>query len=119
MVVRVTTVSQEMTENNKRTLSANPNVRADQIVAAFQRYLASSNSTEVHSFSLQQLRSADEQLGQRDIGASFRIAIQNRIKDLEELDRRQHESKIRAWNLVTGIIIGLVVAGLTKFLFGT
>ena len=98
-------------------LSENPNIRANQIVAAFQRYLASNDSTEVNSFSLQQLRSAEEQLGQRDVGAGFRIAIQNRIQDLEEQDRRRYESKIRALNLVTGIvagiIIGLVVAWLT------
>lgn len=61
---------------------------------------------------------ADEQLGQRDVGAGFRIAILNRIRELEDEDRRKHESKIRALHLVVGIFVGLLVAGLAKILFG-
>ena len=87
-------------------------------MAAFQRYLRTGDTAEIHAFSLEHLQSADEQLGQRDVGAGFRLAIQNRIKYLQEQERRVHESKIRGWNLVTGIIIGLVVAGLAKVLFG-
>jgi hypothetical protein len=95
----------------------NPNIRANEIVAAFQRYLSTSDTREVDGFSLKELRFTDEQLGQRDTGADFRIAIKNKISDLELQDTRKHESKIRALNLVTGILIGLVVAGLTAWLF--
>jgi hypothetical protein len=95
----------------------NPNIRANEIVATFQRYLSTSDTREVDGFSLKELRSTDEQLGQRDTGADFRIAIKNKISDLELQDTRKHESKIRALNLVTGILIGLVVAGLTAWLF--
>jgi hypothetical protein len=97
----------------------NPSIRAQEIFAAFQRYLANNDSTEIDALSLKELRSADEQLGQRDVGSGPRIAIQNRIKNLELNDARAHESKIRAWNLVTGIIVGLVVAGLAAWLFRT
>ncbi len=99
-------------------MAMNPNIRADQIVAIFQRYLNTGDGTEVRGLTLQEIRSADEQLGQRDVGAGFRIAMQNRITELQAAEQRMHESKIRAWNLVTGIIIGLVIAGLSVLLFG-
>lgn len=97
----------------------NPNIRANEIVAAFQRYLSTNDTNEIDNFSLKELRSVDEQLGQRDVGAGFRIAIKNKISDFELQDSRIHESKIRAWNLVTGVLIGLVVAGLAAWLFKT
>lgn len=96
----------------------NPNIRANEIVSAFQRYQANDDRTEIDAISLTELRMTDEQLGQSDVGAGFRIAILNRIRALEEDDRRKHESKIRAWNLVVGIVVGLLVAGLAKLLFG-
>jgi len=91
-------------------------------VAAFQRSFKHDNTDEIESIDLVELRQADEMLGDRDISAGFRLAMQNRIKDLEnaeaKTEQRKHESKIRAWNLVTGILIGLVIAGLAKWLFG-
>ena len=97
----------------------NPNLRLKEVIAAFQRYLVNNNDDEIKEFSLEELRSADERLGQRDVGAGFRIAIQNRIKELELRESRRHESWIRVWNLITGILIGLVVAGLASWLFKT
>jgi hypothetical protein len=96
-----------------------PNIRANEIVAAFQRYLTSNDVSEIDAFSLQELRSADEQLGERDVGAGFRIAIQNKISDLKLKETRKHECKIRALNLLTGIIIGFVIAGLVSWLLST
>ena len=87
----------------------NPNVRANEIVAMFQRYLSTDDRSEIEALTLQELRSADEQLGQRDVGSDFRIAIGNQIKELELHEQRNHESKIRAWNLVSGFIIGVAV----------
>jgi hypothetical protein len=99
-------------------IALNPNIRANEIVSAFQRYQTSNDRTEINSISMTELRMTDEQLGQRDVGAGFRIAIHNRIRELDDDDRRKHESKIRAWNLVVGIVVGLLVAGLAKLLFG-
>jgi hypothetical protein len=96
----------------------NPNIRANEIVATFQRYQASNDRSEIDAISVSELRMTDEQLGQRDVGAGFRIAILNRIRELDEEARRKHESKIRAWNLVVGIAVGLLVAGLAKLVFG-
>ena len=97
----------------------NPNIRANEIISAFQRYLASNDRSEINNIPVSELRMTDEQLGQRDVGAGFRIAILNRIRELDETERRKHESKIRAWNLVVGIAVGLLVAGLAKLVFGS
>jgi len=96
-----------------------PKTKTREIVAAFQRYLSTSDTKEINGFSLKELRFADEQLGLRDANAGFRLAIQNQIKDIELQESRKHERKIRAWNLVTGILIGLVVSGLSAWLFKT
>lgn len=109
-----------------------------EIVAAFQRYTRTGDEAEVDAFSLTELRLADEQLGHRDVRAAYRLAIQNRIRQLEEQDRlqqeneqeqdrrlheegmeqdrRRHESRVRAFQLlmtlIVGIIVGLIIAKL-------
>ena len=84
---------------------------------AFQSFVNSNNVNEISSFTIDDIRSAINYLGQRDTNAGFRLAMQDRIKDLELINQRQHESKIRAWNLVVGllvgILIGIIVAKLT------
>jgi len=89
-----------------------------EIVADFQTTFKRENSEQVESYSLLELRDADAMLVDRDLNAGFRIALQNRIAALEKNDDRKHESKVRAWNLVTGIIIGLLIYGLGQLLFG-
>ena len=95
----------------------NPNNRDSEIVAAFQRYLASNDAGEIDAFSLQELRSVDEQLGERDINTGYRIAIQNKISDLKLKETRKYDCKLRAMNLLVGILIGFVIAGLVGGLF--
>ena len=98
------------------------NQRKQEIVAAFQRSLKANNREEIEGIDLVELNQADIMLGNRDINAGFRLAMQNRIEKLESLEtikeQRKHESKIRAWKLVTGIIVALVIAGLAGWLFG-
>ena len=91
--------------------------RKQEIVAAFQRSFKRDNKEEIEAINITELKQADEMLGNRDINAGFRLAMQNRIKELEINEQRQHESKIRAWNLVTGVLIGLVIWGLAEWLF--
>jgi hypothetical protein len=100
------------------TFAMNPNIRANEIAAAFQRYVNTGHDSEIADLSSQEVRSADEQLGQRDVGAGFRIAMQNRISDLQLIEQRKHESNVRAWNYVAGVFTGLLVAGLGAFIFG-
>ncbi|MCH8248897.1 MAG: hypothetical protein IH913_04760 [Proteobacteria bacterium] len=89
-----------------------------EILAAFAASLKRDNSAQIESYSLSELRDADAMLGDRDVNADYRLALQNRIADLEKGVDRKHESKVRAWHLVTALIIGLVIAGLAKLLFG-
>ncbi len=104
-----------------------------EIVAAFQRYTKTRDETEVDTFSLTELRLANEQLGHRDVRAAHRLAIQNRIGQLEEQDRLQHEneqeqdrrlheeemeqdrrgheSRVRAFHLIMALLVA-IIAGL-------
>jgi len=97
--------------------------RKQEIVRTFEqtfKYMLEAEE-QVETFSLSELRQTDEMLGNRDTESGFRIAIRNRINQLENeesiSEQRSHESKIRIWNLITGILIGLVIAGLAKVLF--
>ena len=89
-----------------------------EILAAFQASLKRDNSEQVESYSLSELRDADAMLGDRDVNANYRLALQNRIADMEKVDDRKHENKVSARTLVIGAIIALVIAGLAKSLFG-
>ena len=89
------------------------------VVAAFQRFVKDNDKSGIESFTLGELQHADQQLGNRDENTNFRLAIQNRIADLQQKDQRKHESRIRAWQVVVGIIVALAIAGLTKLVFGT
>lgn len=92
------------------------------MVAAFQRSFKRDNKDEIAAISLTELKQADEMLADRDLNAGFRLAMRNKIKELEDTEskeeQRRYESKVRIWNLITGIIIGLVIAGLAEWLFG-
>jgi len=82
--------------------------RKQEIIAEFQRSFTRDNEDEIGSIDLAELKQADEMLGDRDLNAGFRLAMRNRIRELEEADskneQRAYESRIRAWNLVTGIL---------------
>lgn len=95
------------------------NEEAWNVITAFQRYMKSGDDSEIKSYSISVLRSTDEQLGNRDVNAGWRITIQNRINELQQKEQRQHESKIRAWQIFVGIVVALLIAGLAKYLYGT
>ena len=92
--------------------------RKQEIIATFQVSFKRDNSADIERIPLSDLRDADAMLGDRDLNAGYRIAMRNRISDLDKVEARSHESKVRAWNLVTGILIGLVIYGLAQALFG-
>lgn len=89
------------------------------VVAAFQRFVKSGDSSEIEAFTPEELRHADQQLGNKNENTNFRLAIRNRIADLQQKGQRKHESRIRAWQVVVGIIVALAITGLTKLMFGT
>jgi len=88
-----------------------------QIISMFQRYLGSGDSSEIDELNIKDLVAAEEKMGLRGINPNFREVIKNKIRDLELKDARKHESKIRALNLITGLILGLVISGITAWLF--
>ncbi len=85
----------------------------------FQRYLSSNDPGEVNKLKSQELAVVEARLGLKSINPSFREVIKNKIKDLELKEARKYESKIRAWNLVVGLILGLTIAGIAAWLFNT
>ena len=89
------------------------------VVAAFQRFVNDNDKAGIETFTLGELQHADQQLGNKDENANFRLAIQNRIADLHRTNQRKHESRIRAWQIIVRIIVSLVIAGLIKLVFGT
>jgi len=91
----------------------------NEIVSMFQRYLATNDPSEIERLSPEELAAAEVRLGLRGINLTFREAIKNKINDLKLQESRKHESKIRAWNLVTGLILGLTIAGIASWLFRT
>jgi len=95
------------------------NINDKEIVSIFQRYLASNDPSEINKIKSEDLVTAEERLGLRGINPDFRAVIKNKIKELEIKEARKHESKIRAWNLFTGLILGLTVAGIAAWLFTT
>ncbi len=95
--------------------------RKMEIMAAFQRSVKRDSREEIEAIGLDEVRQADEMLGNRDVDTGWRRAMQNRIKVLEaeevRTEQREHESKIRAGTMVMRIVIGLVVVGLAGWLF--
>ncbi|MEO0364968.1 MAG: hypothetical protein AAF265_05680 [Pseudomonadota bacterium] len=94
----------------------NPSILAKQVIAAFQRYLSGKSRDDIESFSLEDLRRTDEILGDRDTNAGFRIALRNRIKEMESNEERKYESKTRVFDFVLGIAVGVIVSYITRWL---
>lgn len=89
------------------------------VVSTFQRFVKYNDKNEIEGFTLAELQSAERQLGNKDPNAGFRIALRNQIADLQLKEQRKYESGIRAWQIVVGVIVALVIAGLTKLVFGS
>jgi len=95
-----------------------PDQQTMEIVAAFQRMLKTGDKTEIDNLLLQDLRLANQKLGWRDQKSDFRLALQDRIKELEGKATREKEGHGRALNwiitLCIGLVVGLIVYYLTK-----
>jgi len=95
------------------------NKETAEVMAAFQRYIKSGDPAEIEAFGLAELRLADTRLGNRDIGADFRLAIQNRIADIEAASEKTYQSKVRVIGYVVAFAIGvlstLLVQWITKY----
>jgi hypothetical protein len=87
-----------------------------EIVSMFQRYLSDNDPSEINKLKAEELSAAEARLGLKGINPSFREVMKNKVRDLELKEARKHESKIRAWNLVTGLILGVTIAGIAAWL---
>lgn len=80
--------------------------RKNEIIRVFQVSFKRDNSEEIASIGLEELKQADEMLGDRDLNAGFRLALRNRIETLKDsstkAEQRSYDSKVRAWNIVIG-----------------
>lgn len=88
-----------------------------EIVSIFQRYLSSNDPSEINQINAEDLAAAEASLRLKGVNPQFLELIKNKLRDLELRESRRYESKVRAWNLVTGFIIGLAVAGVASLLF--
>ena len=90
----------------------------NEVVRMFQHYLASNDSSEIDKLSARDLIAAEARLTLKGFNPSFTAAINAQVRRLEQKERRKHESNIRAWTLVTGLLLSLVVAGVSALIFG-
>ena len=68
--------------------------RLDQITADFKAYLVSNETAATNVWSRTDLEAADEDLGPRDAGEPYRLAIRYRIKELELAESVAAENKV-------------------------
>lgn len=84
------------------------NERKNEIISAFQRSFKHDNRDVIESFSLEELRRADEMHGNSDLESGFRIALRNQIRRLEEREQRRFDGKVRAGYAIVGIISAIL-----------
>lgn len=88
-----------------------------EIVSMFQRYISSNDPSEINKLKIEDLIAAESRLALRGINPKFSQIIKKKISELELKEARKHESRIRAWNLFTGLILGLAIAGIGTWLY--
>jgi hypothetical protein len=86
-----------------------------EVVSTFQR----GEEAEIYALSLEEVISADDALGNRDTGTTWRRKMQHRIKELKQGQAQaqadKKESRLRIRSLIFGLIIGVaatVIGGL-------
>ncbi|WEJ63474.1 hypothetical protein [Thiomicrorhabdus lithotrophica] len=90
-----------------------------EIIQMFQRYLASKDPSEIDKLDVRELATTEARLTINGTNQNFTAVMKSQVAKLEQQENRKHESKIRAWNLITGLLLGLVTAGVSTWLFGT
>lgn len=66
------------------------------VVAAFQRYIKNGTKAEIEGYLLVELRRADLQAGARDTDAGYRLALKDRISELENLAKSRAKESTKA-----------------------
>jgi len=81
--------------------------RKAEIVRAFQLEFKRGTPSDITQFTLDELKAADAMLHDRNEG--YGIAMRHRIAELELREQRKLESRVWAWNVFVGFIVGVVV----------
>ena len=83
-------------------------LKAREIAAAFQSYVKTGDDSSIDSYSIQELRHADEAIGNRDINDSYRLSLRNRIKVLDDLHEKKQNSHIRTVGYLMAFALGVL-----------
>jgi len=86
------------------------------VMSDFQRYLVSRDVLEIERYSLEDLMHADASFGNMDLNAGFRIAMRNRIKELETLQAQQREGNTQRLLYFAYFVSGVVIAVLAQWI---
>ncbi len=78
------------------------------LIAAFQRYIKTSDNAEIDKYSISELKKADRELGWRGTDSGFRFAIKDQIKSIEQADENKKQSHIRTVGYVIALAIALI-----------
>jgi len=81
--------------------------RKAEIVRAFQLEFKPGTPSYITQVTHDELKAADAMLHDRNEG--YGIAMRQRIAELELREQRKLESKVWAWNVFVGFIVGVVV----------
>ena len=87
-----------------------------EIMAAFQQHVKSQYLSEISRYTLHDLKRADEVLGSRDLNDSFRIALRNRIKELEGQGEKKYQSHVRVIGYIVMFVLGVLATRLADWL---
>ena len=83
-----------------------------EVMSGFQRYIKSRDLAVIERYSLEDLRHADESLGDRDVNADFRIALRNRIQDIQNKDEKNYQSWVRVVGYRVAFVAGVLATPL-------
>ncbi len=88
--------------------------RKAEIVREFQLEFKPGTPSDITKFTLDELKAADAML--RDWDEGYGIAMRHRIAELELREQRKLESKVWAWNVFVGFIVGVAVGMTVQWL---
>lgn len=90
--------------------------RKQEVVRTLQVSFKRDNAKEIAMLTLSELRDTDAMLGDRDLNAGFRIALRNRMKELEDREAKRHESHVRVVGYVVSFCLGVLATLVTVWL---
>jgi hypothetical protein len=85
------------------------------IVSAFQRLAKNADPSETDAIPLETLRRADAVLGSRDRSSPYRLALRQRISNLESREDRKRQSLLRVVSYIVTFALGVLTTAAAEF----